>query len=39
MYVVAIEPYCMKTVIIHLVDKSGFILSDRLAQVAVRKNT
>ena len=28
MSVVAIESYCMKTVMIHLVDKSDFILSD-----------
>ena len=28
MFVVAIESQCMKTIMIHLVDKSDFILSD-----------
>ena len=28
MYVVTMESYSMKTVMIHLVDKSDFILSD-----------
>ena len=29
MSVVAMKSYCMKTVMIHLVDKSDFILSDK----------
>ena len=29
MFVAAMESECMKTIMIHLVDKSDFILSDR----------
>ena len=33
MYVVAMESYCIKTVMIHLVDKSNFILSQNTLQI------